>query len=74
MPSQDDSLTKDANIASSNTQPAWITQAEKVQAAEKRWQPWKETLQNVKINEGFDGQDKVHTRCDDDVQHSSVAG
>lgn len=55
-------------------QPSWINQAQQAAAAETRWQPWKKTMERDEVNKGFEGEDKIKTRSDDDVQHSTVAG
>ena len=56
-----------------SVQPSWIDQAQASATAEKRWQPWKKIMESDKVNQGFDGEDKIKTRCDDDVQHSTAA-
>ncbi|ERF74710.1 hypothetical protein EPUS_00840 [Endocarpon pusillum Z07020] len=60
------------NVADSQ-KPAWMEQAQAAAAAEKRWQPWKKNVEGDKVNSGFEGEDKIKTRCDDDVQHSTAA-
>ena len=71
MPSQN------ANGGSPESQisnkPSWIDQTKAAAEAESRWQPWKKTLETVKVDTGFEGEDKMKTRSDDDVQHSGVA-
>ena len=67
MPTQEPS--KSSNLSE---QPSWIDPAAAAAAAKQRWQPWKEKLANDQINNVFEGEDKIKTRCDEDVQQSTI--
>ena len=49
-------------------------QAQAAAATETRWQLWKKTMESKEVNKGFEEEDKIKMRSNDDVQHSTVAG
>lgn len=74
MSSKDQQQHPNRETGSVSNEPRWIQKAKEVAEREKRWQPWKETLQNQEVNTGFEGEDRSLVRARDDVQHSGVAG
>lgn len=50
----------------------WVARAQEVADGEKRWQPWKQIMQDEEVLQGFEGKDIARVRGEDDVQHSGV--
>jgi hypothetical protein len=69
-----DKATENTQVADDFADDAnrWIIDAQLQQARDSRTQPWKQTF-GCNVDSGFCGEDKVTSRGEGDVQHSSVA-